>query len=65
MRVKGIYHIEFFYDYYLQKGGKNINIQSFTHIFKMVNLDPILEYLDSVFNLVILTDQNNKIVKCL
>lgn len=59
MRNSGNYNINWFHKYY----DKPIDIHNFTAVFKMGDLNLILEHLDKQFNLTTLTDSNGKFIK--
>lgn len=59
MRNSGRYDINWFYKYY----DKPIDIHNFTAVFKMGDLNLILEHLDKEFGLTILLDKQNKFIK--
>jgi len=59
MRNSGKYDINWFYKYY----DKPIDINNFTAIFQMGDLNMILEHLDKKFNLISVIDKNGKFIK--
>lgn len=63
MRNSGKYSINWFYKYFLENGGKQMDIQEFNMAFSMVDLNQILENLDKKFELTSLLDKNNKLIK--
>jgi len=63
MRNSGQYQIDWFYDYYTKNGGNSIGINQFNMTFNMFNLNEILEYLDRKFNLMVVSDAQNKVLK--
>lgn len=64
MRNSGKYNINWFYEYYISKGGKSIDISKFSMVFNTGNLDGILSDLDREFNLVSLYDNSGtKLIK--
>lgn len=62
MRNSQRYDLNWFYDYY-NDNKPNIDINNFSMIFNMGDLNKILEHLDKVFELTILTDINGKFIK--
>ena len=46
------YDVNWFYKYFLENGGSNIDLQSFHQLFQFINLDDILSFLDGKFNLI-------------
>lgn len=64
MRKQNSYPIEWFHSYFLQKGGREQSLQKFQIAFQTVNLQILIEDLDSEFNVQIITDKNNNIVSC-
>ena len=64
MRIQGSYPIDWFHSYYLKKGGKPIDLQTFKFGFGLINLDLLISSLDSEFELTILTNKENKIILC-
>lgn len=63
MRNSSQYNTNWFYDYYIQNGGKSIGINQFSMVFNMVNLNEILEALDKKFNLVSILDAKGQTLK--
>jgi len=63
MRNSGKYNLEWFYEYYNSKDGKEIDISKFNMVFNMVNLNQILEDLDKEFNLTQVLDHKGKLIK--
>ena len=63
MRNSGQYQVNWFYDYYIENGGKSIGINQFSMVFNMVNLNEILEALDKKFNLMSVSDAKGQILK--
>ena len=62
MRNSGQYNLNWFLDYY-NSLKPPIDINNFSMIFNMGNLDSVLEHLDKEFELTTLTDNNNKFIK--
>ena len=62
MRNSGQYRLEWFIDYY-NSLKPNIDINNFSMIFNMGDLDKVLEHLDKQFELTTLTDNNGKFIK--
>ena len=62
MRNSGQYDLNWFYNYY-NDNKPNIDINNFSMIFNMGNLDKILEHLDKVFELTTINDKNGKLIK--
>lgn len=63
MRNSGQYQINWFYDYYIQNGGKNIGINQFNMVFNMGDLFEVCEFLDKKFNLVSVLDTKGNLLK--
>jgi hypothetical protein len=63
MRNSGQYQVNWFYDYYIENGGKSIGINQFGMVFNMVNLNEILESLDKKFNLMSVLDAKGNTLK--
>lgn len=63
MRNKQQYNIEWFYEYFINQGGKINSPLEFAQYFNLVNLNDILNYLDNKFSLTILVDKNNNFIK--
>ncbi len=63
MRNSGQYQVNWFYDYYIENGGKSIGINHFGMVFNMVNLNEILELLDKKFNLMSVLDAKGNTLK--
>ena len=57
------YPIEWFYRYFVENGGANIDLQSFHSLFSLVDLNSVLSFLDSKFELTRLEDSNGKFIK--
>ncbi len=62
MRNSGQYRLEWFHEYY-NSLKPNIDINNFSMVFNMGNLDIVLEHLDKQFELTTLTDNNGKFIK--
>ena len=62
MRNSGQYDLNWFYNYY-NDNKPSIDINNFSMIFNMGNLDKILEHLDKVFELTTINDKNGKFIK--
>lgn len=63
MRNSSQYQMNWFYDYYIQNGGKSIGINQFGMLFNMINLNEILEALDKKFNLISVLDNKGNTLK--
>jgi hypothetical protein len=63
MRNKGQYDINWFYNYYLEKGGIDYSFRTFNDVFRMGNLQEILDGIDKEYELTSLYDVNNKLIK--
>lgn len=63
MRNKGQYDIDWFYRYYLSKGGKEVNIQTFQSLFALGPLQQLIEKLDKEYELTSLYDVHDKLIK--
>lgn len=63
MRNSSQYNMNWFYDYYIENGGKSIGINQFSMVFNMVNLNEILEALDKKFNLMSVSDAKGQTLK--
>jgi len=57
------YPIEWFYNYFIENGGANIDLQSFHSLFSLVDLNSVLSFLDGKFELTRLEDSNGKFIK--
>jgi hypothetical protein len=64
MRNSGQYRLEWFHEYY-NSLKPNIDINNFSMVFNMGNLDIVLEHLDKQFQLTTLIDNNGKFIKIL
>jgi hypothetical protein len=64
MRNKQSYQIEWFYKYWQEQKGKNIDINTFHSIFNMQNLESILQFLDNKFELQTVWSAEGKFIKC-
>jgi hypothetical protein len=62
MRNNGQYRLEWFHEYY-NNNKPHLDINNFSMIFNMGDLNKILEHLDKKFNLTTLTDINGKFIK--
>jgi hypothetical protein len=62
MRNSGQYRLEWFHEYY-NSLKPNIDINNFSMVFNMGNLDIVLEHLDKQFQLTTLIDNNGKFIK--
>ena len=62
MRNSGQYNIDWFYKYYISKGGKTITMQEFHMVFQMTPLDQVLEKMDKDFELTSLYYRDNKLI---
>ena len=56
MRNSGKYDINWFYRYYLDSGGQDIDIQKFLFVFNSVPLNDILGHIDKKYNLTTIYD---------
>jgi hypothetical protein len=65
MRNSGKYEINWFYNYFLEQGGKRIDMNSFRHLFNFGDLNSTLEYLDSKFEVTKLETLEDKLIKIL
>lgn len=63
MRNSGQYSIDWFYKYYKEKGGKDVDIQTFHSLFNMGNLQMVLEKIDKEYGLTSLYNKDNKLIK--
>lgn len=63
MRNLKQYDLNWFYNYFIQNGGKIDSVQSFQNVFNFVNLDNILDFLDHKFELTVIYDKNNNFIK--
>ena len=63
MRNNGNYDLKWFYKYYLNNGGKQIDLNTFNMLFRLGDLSSILEYLDVKFKLTRLYDKDNNFLK--
>jgi hypothetical protein len=65
MRLQNQYPINFFYSYFIAKGGTDIGLQNFGIAFNHLELDPIIQMMDSEFKLTFLINNKNQIIKIL
>ena len=56
MRNSGKYNVNWFYRYYLESGGSDIDIQRFLFVFNSVPLNDILSHVDKKYNLTTVYD---------
>lgn len=63
MRNSGRYNINWFHEHYLENATKHIDIENFSMIFNMVDLNNILEHIDRKFKLNVITDSNGNFIK--
>lgn len=63
MRLQNQYPINFFYSYFISKGGTDIGLQNFGIAFNHLELDPIIQMMDSEFELTFLINNKNQIIK--
>ena len=63
MRLKNQYDLNWFYKYFLEQGGIEIPPQQFNLLFQTGDLNETVSYLDKKFNLQMVIDKNNKILK--
>ena len=63
MRNNGNYELKWFYKYYLNNRGKQIDLNTFSMLFRLGDLSSILEYLDVKFKLTRLYDKDNNFLK--
>lgn len=57
------YDLQWFYKYWNDNGGKQIDINTFGQIFNMQDLNSILNFLDHKFKLNILCNKDGSFVK--
>ena len=62
MRNLKQYNLEWFYNYFIQNGGKIDSVQSFQNVFNFINLNDILDSLDHKFELTVIYDKNNNLI---
>lgn len=65
MRLQNQYPINFFYSYFIAKGGRDIGLKNFGFAFNHLELDPIIQKIDSEFELTFLINNKNQIIKIL
>lgn len=65
MRLQNQYPINFFYSYFIKKGGTDIGLKNFGFVFNHLELDPIIQIMDSEFELTFLINNKNQIIKIL
>ena len=63
MRNKGKYNINWFYKYFVENGGKRIDINLFSQLFSMIDSSEVLRFLDVKFNLTKLEDSEGNLIK--
>lgn len=63
MRNKNQFDLSWFYSYFLENGGANIDIQTFQHLFQFADVNEIVKFLDSKFQLNRLEDSNGNLIK--
>jgi hypothetical protein len=56
MRNSGKYNVNWFYRYYLESGGDDIDIQKFLFVFNSVPLNNILSHIDKKYELTTVHD---------
>jgi hypothetical protein len=56
MRNNGKYNVNWFYRYYLESGGDDIDIQKFLFVFNSVPLNDILNHIDKRYELTTIYD---------
>ena len=64
MRNSQNYQINWFYKYWLENKGKNIDVNTFHRIFNTQNLENILQFLDHKFSLATLWGADGRFIKC-
>ena len=63
MRNKQQYNIEWFYAYYKENNGKDVDIYMFTNLFSMIDLNGVLDYLDHRYELSLLYGPDGNFIK--
>jgi hypothetical protein len=63
MRNTGKYNINWFYKYFVENGGKRIDINLFSQLFNMIDSSEVLRFLDVKFNLTKLEDKEGNLIK--
>lgn len=63
MRNSKQYNLEWFYNYFIQNGGKIDSVQSFQNVFNFINLNDVLDFLDHKFELTVIYDRNNNFIR--
>jgi hypothetical protein len=63
MRNTGKYNINWFYKYFVENGGKRIDINLFSQLFNMIDSSEVLRFLDMKFNLTKLEDKEGNLIK--
>jgi len=51
MRKSGFYRANWFYRYYLSKGGTNVPFEYFVMVFQTGDIDNIIDYIDKEYKL--------------
>ena len=63
MRNSSKYDVNWFYKYYLNSGGKRIDLKTFSSLFQFGDLSSVLDFLDAKFELTKLHDADGKFLK--
>jgi hypothetical protein len=63
MRNKNQFDINWFYKYFLEKGGAGLDVHTFGMLFQSVDLNSVLSFLDAEFSLTRLHDKEGNFIK--
>jgi hypothetical protein len=57
------FDIYWLYKYFLENGGRHIDVNTFNHLFQMYDSSNLTDYLDVKFELTILVDKGGNFIK--
>lgn len=57
------YDVNWFYKYFRENGGKNVDINQFAQAINFVNIENMLDFLDHKFNLTVVYNSNGEFIR--
>lgn len=57
------YDVNWFYNYFMENGGKNTNINQFAQAINFINLDNMLDFLDHKFNVTVVYGSDGRFIR--
>lgn len=57
------YDVNWFYKYFRENGGRNVDINQFAQAINFVNIENMLDFLDHKFNLTVVYNSNGEFIR--